>query len=490
MDRKQTQNKARTSKDKAKSKVDFTPQDAKELLSHAEHILDIGPEQTQNAWEAWANAVSLFAPFRSAVPIMFSINGGLLHQNPEHTAKEWQDFFERRVLPIYERNSARFTRQRNQSKKISVASPKANGAQTKSQEKTFLKDSPLPSRAKKATSPELELQYPRLRSAQKLKPQSSNRPSNKVEDAQSASSGSQGNRSVRYSLSPKRKRNTFEEVASSSPLKPATPTVSKRPRYTVVEEQVPEIPSTPEREPTPIQNNLAAYNINPEEVIGLEGSDEAGSEILGMPASQSLSEPDRSGQTTRQDVSQTLDFELPAPEGGWDDDITLAEPPIEILETQQKPGKEDTQTLLTGQTQIPDFLVPEPDGGWDALTPSSSPPSPILASEPIATRPETENVNAIPDKWIEKQLKEGIPITLITLALKSTNMDPILAKTILKSLVAGKGVPNDLQGVWTEEDDEDLRANDSRRVKRVHDKHGTEGFSVRWEFLDDYENVE
>ncbi len=47
-----------TSKNK-KHKVEFTEADGLVLLKHAEDILNVKPERSQDAWEAWAKAVGL-----------------------------------------------------------------------------------------------------------------------------------------------------------------------------------------------------------------------------------------------------------------------------------------------------------------------------------------------------------------------------------------------------------------------------------------------
>lgn len=324
------------------------------------------------------------------------------------------------------------------------------------------------------------------------------------EDFRSTSSNFDRKDSANGVISPKRKRDSFEEVASSSPLKPNTPTLNKRPRYTKTDEQVTEIPSTPERGPTPIPINSPTPTRNLDNVVKLEDEDD----VFGLPASQSLSEPDRSGQTTTSHAEPPLtpDYDLPSPVGGWDDDDVPAAAAAapELSTTQQRQGAiEDTQYLLTAKTQIPDFAVPEPDGGWDTLLsssslptfPSQSHPDPTTATSTAAAVPKTDNqTNSDSDTtelraWIQTHLQRNVPSKLITQALKATTMDPILAKNVLDHLVQGRGIPSDMAGVWTEQDDEDLRGNDGRRVKRVTEKHGMEAFEERWEFLEEWDEV-
>lgn len=426
-------------------------------------------------------------------------------QNPEHTAEEWQDFFEKRVRPIYNKKVKKSKKQQVKSvKDNSVSGSKADLTLRPPHGETSLMGSPLPNRMKKAISPELEPQYLSLRSTEAVHSRSLNH-DDQFKDVRVTASMSDRKDTAKGSISPKRKRDSFEEVASSSPIfRPDTPMLNKRPRYEQTDKQITEIPSTPERSPTPIPINSTSPHHNLDSVIDLEDNDD----LLGLPASQSLSEPDRSGHTgktttTNPDRPLTLDYDLPSPEGGWDGEDLLV-PPIEVFLTEQRQGNiEDTQQLLTAQTQIPDFSVPEPDGGWDTIMPSSPlPTSPSQSNYPApriigataidvpeACHQAKSNSTTELNAWIQTHLKQNIPSNLITQALKSTTMDPILAEVILDDLVEGKGIRGDMAGVWTEQDDKDLRANDGRRVKRVTEKHGTEGFYERWQFLEDWDQA-
>lgn len=68
-------------------------------------------------------------------------------------------------------------------------------------------------------------------------------------------------------------------------------------------------------------------------------------------------------------------------------------------------------------------------------------------------------------------------------ALACTTMDPDLADTVLEAMAAGKGIPDNVMGVWTKEDDECLEASDSREIEAVLQKHGNELFNARFEYI-------
>ncbi len=88
----------------------------------------------------------------------------------------------------------------------------------------------LHSRTKKAISPDFEPQSPSPSSMLPVKLKTLEDDS-EPEDLRSTPSEYDRKDSANRAISPKRKRDSFEEVASSSPLKPDTTTTDKRTRY-------------------------------------------------------------------------------------------------------------------------------------------------------------------------------------------------------------------------------------------------------------------
>lgn len=131
------------------------------------------------------------------------------------------------------------------------------------------------------------------------------------------------------------------------------------------------------------------------------------------------------------------------------------------------------------QPQESQSLVHDPDNTIDPLflelpfLPSSPDPGP---EEPIE-----KDIDA----WIDDRLRTGKADNeeQIIEALCCTSMDPYLADKVLDYLVAGKGIPDNMAGVWTAEDDECIEAQESRPIERVLKKHGSESFNSRWEYL-------
>ncbi|KAL2870479.1 putative transcription factor Rap1 [Aspergillus lucknowensis] len=126
--------------------------------------------------------------------------------------------------------------------------------------------------------------------------------------------------------------------------------------------------------------------------------------------------------------------------------------------TSQEPGEEDKTGLNELFLELP-FFEPSP--------------------EPDDEAPEQDI-----DTWIEERLRGGKgDEAQIIEALQCTSMDPELADTVLDSLVAGNGIPADMRGVWTAQDDRCVDAQDTREIQRVLMKHGSDLFNSRWEYL-------
>ncbi|OJJ45483.1 hypothetical protein ASPZODRAFT_612194 [Penicilliopsis zonata CBS 506.65] len=90
------------------------------------------------------------------------------------------------------------------------------------------------------------------------------------------------------------------------------------------------------------------------------------------------------------------------------------------------------------------------------------------------------------DSWIDTRLrtrKARSELQIIE-ALRCTSMDPELADKVLEHwLRAGQGIPDDLPGVWTREDDQQIDGTDARDIEQLFKKHGAQHFNARWEYL-------
>ena len=333
----------------------------------------------------------------------------------------------------------------------------------------------------------------------------------------------------------KRKHDAIEEdLPSSSPMGPISPK-RKRPTASELPE---EIASTPESRrdqyiegqfsPLPIKLELEEDEPN----VFYDFTETES--LLGQQLSDTLSEPGRVVNDTQAaflDATQLIDFDVPAPEGGWDDDelpvqdssqpVGFDVPPPEsrrkhstrgVAESTQlvdfdipppeggwsdeeeqpqikeetetdnpQPTLPDTQAILRSKTPAPDFTLAAPDGGWSSLIASSSPAAPS-SPRPESVFSQTEVQDQL-DAWIDARAVDGISIPQVEAVLKSTSMDTALADKALRRLAKRGALPTRWRGVWTAADDEDLTSTDARRIQRLHEKHGAECLAARWEFL-------
>ena len=110
---------------------------------------------------------------------------------------------------------------------------------------------------------------------------------------------------------------------------------------------------------------------------------------------------------------------------------------------------------------------------------------PFFPATPTPEPEEEQSSQPDIDDWIDDHIRSGRAQNdaQVIEALRCTSMDPSLADKILGNLVAGKGIPDYMPGVWTSEDDRCLEGANARDIERVLEKHGTEYFNVRWEYL-------
>ncbi|OQD95955.1 hypothetical protein PENSOL_c018G01893 [Penicillium solitum] len=109
---------------------------------------------------------------------------------------------------------------------------------------------------------------------------------------------------------------------------------------------------------------------------------------------------------------------------------------------------------------------------------------PFFPSSP-ASEVADDDTSDVPDvdTWIDQRLALGAKESHVFDALRCTSMVPEVADKVLKYLTAGEGIPDDMPGVWTAEDDSCLQAGEYSRVQRALAKHGAEAYKDRWEYF-------
>ncbi|KAF7117910.1 hypothetical protein CNMCM5793_007241 [Aspergillus hiratsukae] len=142
-----------------------------------------------------------------------------------------------------------------------------------------------------------------------------------------------------------------------------------------------------------------------------------------------------------------------------------------------KPSKTGGATVVhSHKTQLP-------SGKPDSIPDSFLFELPFFPSSPESQEEPSQEEDM--DKWIEDRLRTGKADNeeQVIKALQCTSMDPRLADKVLVYLSAGKGIPEDMPGVWTPEDDECVETDNSRAVERALKKHGSEAFDARFNYL-------
>lgn len=154
----------------------------------------------------------------------------------------------------------------------------------------------------------------------------------------------------------------------------------------------------------------------------------------------------------------------------------------------------DTQAILEAETQQPDLDMPLPPESDEE--PMSQPPPQSTRklptteqsqqlqsqrSQPVAESSQLaiEDVETFIARWSARGYQESNIVD----ALQMTCMDAPLAEIVFIDMESGRGVPKDIPGVWTEEEDAVLEGTDARALKRLEIKHGWGWCERRLNFL-------
>lgn len=152
------------------------------------------------------------------------------------------------------------------------------------------------------------------------------------------------------------------------------------------------------------------------------------------------------------------------------------------------------------ETQMIDLVVPEPvdesESDFDEVNesePSVTPrPSRQRAVEDTQDEPDSpeNDEGAELDQWIDQHVEAGYSEDEVIYALKRTSMDARLAEFVLEHLERGEGLPQNIQGIWTEAEDEMLQGRNKPALRELERRHGLEAFNARLRFMETYENAE
>ena len=191
-----------------------------------------------------------------------------------------------------------------------------------------------------------------------------------------------------------------------------------------------------------------------------------------------------------------IDISSAPPSSSSDSD---SEPPnrddnIEEEMPASSPRALETQDILSNiDTQLPDFDfdLPPPDPIRDS-SPDSLPSDPLayapkntLDSGPKPTLSETQTLS---DDDVDTYIARMIHVhrydeNAVISALKCTSMRPELAEFVLLEGKLGKGLPDDVPGIWSEEEDQVAEGGNAKALRGLEEKHGWPEVEARLGFL-------
>ncbi|RFU29930.1 hypothetical protein B7463_g6406, partial [Scytalidium lignicola] len=88
------------------------------------------------------------------------------------------------------------------------------------------------------------------------------------------------------------------------------------------------------------------------------------------------------------------------------------------------------------------------------------------------------------EDYIHRFIALGYKQEVVIMALEATTMETGDAGIVMEALINGEGIPQNMQGVWTEEDDEALDApEDSDDFQRILEKHGMDIVATRQRYM-------
>jgi hypothetical protein len=90
------------------------------------------------------------------------------------------------------------------------------------------------------------------------------------------------------------------------------------------------------------------------------------------------------------------------------------------------------------------------------------------------------------DPYIDTMVVRGFKEASVVAALKCTSMRPELVELVLLYEKLGKGLPKEVAGVWSEEEDKVLESGNARALRKLEEKHGWKEMEERMKFLEDW----
>jgi hypothetical protein len=172
----------------------------------------------------------------------------------------------------------------------------------------------------------------------------------------------------------------------------------------------------------------------------------------------------------------------------------------EFLTTFKKPDQSFLNPVRRFEPETQDFhylfqeddvVEVEDEADWATESPSKG----RGAGRDRQTESPEPRVGSLPDlpeglqEFVDHHVSLGYAEALVWEALASTTMNTANASIVMENLNGGRGIPEDLQGVWTLSDDAALEAKDRPAFMLVMAKHGKTRVEERLRFLEEQREV-
>lgn len=165
--------------------------------------------------------------------------------------------------------------------------------------------------------------------------------------------------------------------------------------------------------------------------------------------------------------------------------------PPQALRSQNALQAHDPKPAATrhSQPQPRDSTAHSPSNTTTHRVSASTEPLPIPPTSihpASSTMPPSTSAPSGPttlETFMKNNLAAGHPQSRIITSLQRASMNMTLARRVLKSLALGRGVPNDVRGIWTEKDDEVMRGGAASEMAALERFQGIEAYRKRREML-------
>ncbi|KAK4579904.1 hypothetical protein LTR86_000105 [Recurvomyces mirabilis] len=163
------------------------------------------------------------------------------------------------------------------------------------------------------------------------------------------------------------------------------------------------------------------------------------------------------------------------------DDLRLPSNPLRATASAPvRPQQARDQRQLHPSTRAP--IQPHPVSQSTAVRKAPKQQAPAQATESQSSSEALDLDTYIPTTCLRYKVDEATVIT----ALKATSMRPDSAELVMLELKAGRGVPKDVPGVWSEAEDAVIEGGDARKLNMVAAKHSWDEVHARLEFLNEW----